>query len=881
MRDNPSRPPPRRDKTKPPIYARTPSDHVKNGQSRHWLPVLPTRFIGRDDEIAAVQSLLQRVDVRLLTLIGPPGIGKTRLALEVATAVAPNFKHRAAFVDLAPISDPALVPHTIAQVLGVVDAPRRNTLKRLIEYLEEKRILLVLDNFEHIIGAATQVSELLAACSGVKVLATSREPLHLTWEREIPVSPLRLPDLARLPELEALLSYSAVALFLERARAIRSDFTLTPQNAAAVAEICVRLDGLPLAIEMAAARIKSLTPEALAHRLDDRLGLLTAGARDVPERQRTLRSAIAWSNDLLKPAEQELFRRLSVFAGGCTADAAQAVFGGDLEINVTEGLGALVDKSLVRHESRPDGSSRFSLLESLREFGRGQLATTGELETIQHRHAAYFVALVHQAEVHKRGIRQSTWLETLEREHANIQGALGWCLDGGNVALGLQGATALSWFWDLRGHWSIGRRWLERLLNAYSTTHDSLRAKGLCALGYLLWHQAEFEQAQVVFEESLAMYRRLGETIGIINALYSLSLLFQWREEYAKADAAIQEGLALSRGLNDAAGISEGLLRLGNVAINRGEFEAGTACLRDALRVTQEHGLEGDRGIILYSLGRAGFWQGELDRAASFFDECLAIFHEVDFKWDIGRTVVRLGDLAVVRGEVESAAHLYEEGFAYLHELGDTRWAARATHGLGTLSLRRGEYGEAHALLLESLRRFYEFGARLEVAECLESTAALAASIDQPELAARLTGAMDSLRETIGAPLPPVYRPQHDRMVSLLRRRLGPSAFAGAYAAGRAMTLEQAAAEAITLTIKPTRPSMSRKPALSLTRREHEVAALIAQGLTNRRIAAALFITDHTVESHVENILNKLGFNARTQIAAWASASENRPAPAL
>jgi DNA-binding CsgD family transcriptional regulator len=243
--------------------------------------------------------------------------------------------------------------------------------------------------------------------------------------------------------------------------------------------------------------------------------------------------------------------------------------------------------------------------------------------------------------------------------------------------------------------------------------------------------------------------------------------------------------------------------------------------------------------------------------------------------------VVRLGDLAVVRGEVESAAHLYEEGFAYLHELGDTRWAARATHGLGTLSLRRGEYGEAHALLLESLRRFYEFGARLEVAECLESTAALAASIDQPELAARLTGAMDSLRETICAPLPPVYRPQHDRMVSLLRRRLGPSAFAGAYAAGRAMTLEQAAAEAITLTIKPTRPPMSRKPALSLTRREHEVAALIAQGLTNRRIAAALFITDHTVESHVENILNKLGFNARTQIAAWATASENRPAPAL
>ncbi|MGH2361369.1 MAG: ATP-binding protein, partial [bacterium] len=325
--------------------------------------MLPTRFIGRDDEIRAVQSLLQSVDVRLFTLVGPPGIGKTRLALEIAKAAAPHFKHRAAFVDLAPIRDQALVPHTIAQVLGVVDAPRRNTLKRLIEYLEEKRILLVLDNFEHVIEAATQVSELLAACSGVKVLATSREPLHLTWEREILVSPLQLPDLARLPELEALPGYSAVALFLERASAIRSDFTLTPQNAAAVAEICVRLEGLPLAIEMAAARVKSLTPEALARRLDDRLGLLTAGARDVPERQRTLQSAIAWSYDLLKPVEQALFRRLAVFAGGSTSDAVQAVFGRDLEINVIEGLGALVDKSLLRHESQPDGTSRFSILE--------------------------------------------------------------------------------------------------------------------------------------------------------------------------------------------------------------------------------------------------------------------------------------------------------------------------------------------------------------------------------------------------------------------------------------------------------------------------------------------------------------------------------------
>lgn len=843
--------------------------------------MLPTRFIGRDDEILAVQSLLQRVDVRLLTLVGPPGIGKTRLALEVATAVAPHFKHRAAFVDLAPISDPALVTHTIAQVLGVVDAPRRNTLKRLIEYLEEKRILLVLDNFEQVIGAATHVSELLAACSGVKVLATSREPLHLTWEREIPVSPLRLPDLARLPELEALLGYSAVALFLERARAIRSDFTLTPQNAAAVAEICVRLDGLPLAIEMAAARVKSLTPEALAHRLDDRLGLLTAGARDVPERQRTLQSAIAWSYDLLKPGEQALFRRLAVFAGGFTADAAQAVFGSDLEINAIEGLGALVDKSLLRHGSLPDGASRFSILESLREFGLKQLATTGELETIQRRHAAYFAALAQQAEAHRHGNQQSSWLETLEREHANLQGALGWCLDGGGVVLGLQGATALSWFWDLRGHWSIGRRWLERLLDAYGATHDALRAKGLCALGRLLWHQAEFEQAQVALEESLAMYRRLGETIGIINVLDSLCLVFMWREEYAKADEVAQECLVLSRKLNDAAGIWRGLCGRSVIAANRGEYETATASFHEALRIAQELGLEYERGLILYNLGRAAFYQGQLDSAAAFYEECLAIFNEINSKLDIARTVVRRGDLAALRGDVDSAAHLYEEGLARIRELDDTRWAIRPIHGLATLALRRGDYQQSHTLLQESLRLCVESEAKLEGIECLETAAALAASDGHAGIAAKLFGTVESLRSAIGAPRPPVYRSQHERIVTAVRRGLGASAFGAAFAAGQALSLEQAAAEAIGLTIKPTRTPMSRKPALSLTRREHEVAALIAQGLTNRRIAAALFITDHTVESHVENILNKLGFNARTQIAAWASASENRPAPAL
>lgn len=861
MPDDRSRPPPRQDTT-----------HRKTS----LLPVLPTRFVGREDEIATVCSLLEPVDVRLITLVGPPGIGKTRLALEVAKHAASRFKHRAAFVDLAPVSDPALVPHTIATALGVAEAPRRNTLKRLIDYLEDESVLLVLDNFEHVIVAAREVAELLASCSGVKVLVTSREPLHLTWEREVSVSPLRVPDLNRLPEHESLAGYSAVALFLERVRAFQSNFALTPKNAMPVAEICVRLDGLPLAIEMAAARVRSMTPEALARRLDHRFELLTAGALDVPERQRTLRSAIAWSYDLLKPDEQAIFRRFAVFTGGGTADAALSVCGSSL-LDVVEGLGALVNKSLLQHDPEPDGTSRFRMLESVREFGLQKLAASGELETVQRRHADNFIALARQGETHRYGRQQSTWLETLEREHANLQSSIGWCLETGNIASGLEVATALSWFWDLHGHWSVGRRWMERLLDAYGAATDTVRAKGLCALGSLLWLQAEFDDAQAALEESLALFRLLGVTIGIIDVLYVLSSLFQWREDYARADTASQEGLALSRELNDGPAICMGVERVGNVAINRGEYAAGTAWLREALRLTHEHGLERGRGLILYSLGRAALWQGELDQAAELFDQGLTIFNRVGSRWDIGRSVVRLADLASVRGDIESAAQLYAKGFAHLHELGDERWAARATHGLAALALKRGEYGRAHALLVESLRRFVEFGARLEAAESLESAAVLAASIEQNMVAARLCGAADGLRQGISAPRPPVYRSRYDRMVAAVRHRLDPGAFASAHAAGREMTLEHAVAEVVAMSIKPTRPPASGTRTISLTRREQEVADLIARGLSNRQIAAALFISEHTVESHVEHILNKLGVNARTQIAVWASASRSVP----
>ncbi len=463
--------------------------------------------------------------MRLLTLTGPGGVGKTRLALEAAAGLADTFPDGARFVSLAPITDPVLVAPMVAQALGVREAGDEPITERLAAFLRDKRLLLLLDNFEQVVEAAPLVTDLLAACPGLKGLVTSRVRLRLSGERDYPVPPLAVPAPAGPRPFQYAKGSAAVRLFSERAQAVRPEFALTPENASAVADICRGLDGLPLAIELAAARIKVLPPAALLARLEKRLPLLTGGGRDLPARQQTMRDAIAWSHDLLTPEEQALFRWLAVFVGGFTLEGAEAVvFAGDaLDLDVFEGVASLVDKSLLRQEVGPDEEPRFAMLETIREFGLERLAARGEEAAIQNAHAAYFLALVEQAESALLGPEQMAWLTWLDAAHDNLRAALDWCL-ASDAEAGLRLAGALSLFWQVRGYLLEGRRWLEALL-AQAPQRAALRAKALHAAGQLARHQADIASGISLCEESLAIYRELGDKRGGAYVLRTLGLL--------------------------------------------------------------------------------------------------------------------------------------------------------------------------------------------------------------------------------------------------------------------------------------------------------------------------------------------------------------------
>ncbi len=521
--------------------------------STHNLPVQPTSLIGRAQEVTTIQHLLRREDVRLLTLTGPGGIGKTRLGLQVAAVLSETFTDGVYFVNLAPLSDPTLVVPAIAQTMGILEMGGQLLLERLKEQLQQQQVLLLLDNFEQVVGAAVQVAGLLSACPQLKVLVTSREVLHVRAEHEFAVPPLALPDPRHLADLAALGQYEAVALFLERARATKSDFQLTATNARAIAEICARLDGLPLAIELAAARIKLLPPQVLLARLGQRLVVLTSRTQDMPARHQTLRHTIAWSYDLLNAQEQRLFRRLAVFMGGWTLEAAEAVSTavGDTDADVLEGMASLLDKSLLQRTERDGEEPRFAMLETIREYGLEVLASGGEAQATRAAHAAYYLALAEQAEPQLSGPQQLSWFERLEREHDNLRAALSWFLEQGaagqNNKLALRLGGALSQFWWLRGYVSEGWHWLERALEISRGVRSAVRAKALVGAGQLATLQDDFGQAEALYAEGLALYREQGDRRGSATALSRRGYATMMRSNYAQARALLEEALALFR----------------------------------------------------------------------------------------------------------------------------------------------------------------------------------------------------------------------------------------------------------------------------------------------------------------------------------------------
>ena len=883
------------------------------------LPIQPTSLIGREKDVAAVEGLLQQEDIRLVTLTGPGGIGKTRLGLQVGAELSDRFADGVYFVSLAPISDPAFVVPTIAQALAVKEVADHALLDLLKGYLGKKQLLLLLDNFEQVVGAAVQVADLLATCPHLKVVVTSRAALHVRGEQEFAVPPLDVPNLKRLPDPVALSQYEAVALFISRAQAVKPDIRVTNANAPAVAEICVRLDGLPLAIELAAARSKLFSPQALLARLGQRLAVLTTGARDVPARQQTLRNAIAWSYDLLAAEEQRLFWRLSLFAGGCTLEALESVStaldGGTSEL--FDGVASLLDKSLLQQAEQEDGEPRLTMLETVREYGLEALRESGEAEASQRTHALYYLALAEEAEPHLKGAQQVLWWKRLEREQENLRAALSWLIgqEEGESAMRLSGA--LWWFWNIRGYWSEGERWLEAVLGLpQAQGRTARRAKVLLGAG-VLSDRSGHPAARSRLEESLAIFRELADKRGLVEALDGLarSMFIQndeiairrleeesvalarevgdpwllanalrtsgniksFRGDYESARLFLEESVTLLRVLHDQQGLSDTLIELVRAMDYAGQVSQAAALAEESLVLARVLGNRPDLNRALFWVAQIQLYQGNTERAVALLEESLALARERGDKHQIGNVQLTLGSLALYRGELVSAETCAQESLALSRELRYKRLTAIALSLLGDIRHKQGDLTQARAVYTEGVVLAGEAGWSYAMGSNLIGLAYVAADKGQFEQAVRLFGAAEAWLHPDA--MDPLERADYEGAVAGVRARLGEKAFADALAQGRALTPEQVLAAreptmaTTTTSAGPSSTPPGKTPAIypdELTAREVEVLRLVAQGLTNDQVAQQLVISSRTVNTHLTSIYGKIGVSSRAAATRYA-----------
>jgi predicted ATPase/transcriptional regulator with XRE-family HTH domain len=713
------------------------------GTQLNNLPTPSTPLVGRTQEVQTVCSILRRSEVRLLSLTGPGGVGKTRVAMQVASVLHNELDDGAFFVALAPISDPTLVTSTIARTLDIKDVGSLPLFDSVTAYLRNKNVLLVLDNFEHVVEAAPHVTELLTACPYLRILVTSRAALQVSHEHLFPVSPLSLPNLQHLPKTDQLVQYDAIRLFLERAQAVRSDFVITDTNTIAVAEICTRLDGLPLAIELAAARSRILPPQALLLRLNNRLKLLTRSASDLPARQQTLRATIDWSYNLLQQNEQRLFARLGVFIGGCTLEAVEEVCNVEGDLEVLDDMDSLVEKSLLRQDN-VEGEPRFTMLETIREYALERLEQQGETEGLRKRYSIWVLRLAERAEPNLRNSQQTAWFEQLEAEHDNIRAVLAWSHEtAGDSETGLRLVGAIWRFWFVRGYFSECRRWLEGALARGSATATDLRAKALFGAAMLARYQGEYPRAAALAQEGVACARAAGDewltaaTLVILGTTYyeqdagdqglelleeSLGIaqkvgdhwLIAWtlhtlgwrvkdRGDYRRAAVLLKEAVMLARSVGDQWLIAWTLHTLGWSELYQSGYRQAAALLEESLAIREALGDKPGSAWALASMGKVAAAQGDYDAARSLHQRRLTLEREMGNVSGIAGSFWSLGDVVFAEGDIAQALSLHTEGLARSRELADNRFIARSLRSLGDVVLVQGDDEHALALQTEAL----------------------------------------------------------------------------------------------------------------------------------------------------------------------------------
>ena len=729
----------------------------KTKQPKHNLPVQPTPFIGRAKQIAAIKELLLHADTHLVTLLGPGGTGKTRLSLQVAQELLDQFSNGVYFIPLADDTDANQFISRVAQQL-VVREGGRPLLENVKDYLRDKQMLLVMDNFEQLVSTAPLVAEILATAPQLKIITSSRIALNLHGEREFPVPPLELPQAENESALEKLIENESVILFVERARTAHPNFVLTKDNASAVAEICRRLDGLPLALELAAARIKLLQPQAILSRLDDKLKLLTGGARDLPTRHQTLRNTLEWSYDLLNQDEKTLYARLSVFVGGFTLEAAEAVCNQGGKLDILESLTSLVNNSLLRQEETADSEPRFGMLETIRAYALERIAESGELENLRGQHAKYFGEVI----INQIGFFQLYspnalhWLNWLEREHDNIRAALTWSLSTPQgIELGAGIVSILFWFWYRRGYFIEGAMWADRVLASPSMQADS--------------------PARVI-------------------TLFASGSLAMWQGKQDIALAQVQESLAIAQKLEDKQWLTFMLLGNGVVLLNMGKDSDAQPLLEQALALFRDQQIAPFHAVALVHLGNVELGLGHPEQARAYHEEALAKARVINENWLISFALNNLGEVARTQGQFDLARKYYEECETLLRTTGDRGDVARFVHNLGYIAQHEEEFEVAESQFRKSLTMFRRLGNRRGIAECLAGLAGLKAQQGQTEWGAILLSAAETVLKVTGGAWWPADRVEVERNITMLRSALPADKFAKAQKTGAAMNIDQAIA---------------------------------------------------------------------------------------